>query len=255
MFRPRLIPILLIQGDTLVKSTKFKKHHYIGDAINAVNIFNDLKADEIVLVDINASKENRLIDIELVKEVCEEANMPVGVGGGVKTMEHARLLTANGAEKVVIGQSAVTNPTFVKELSDYYGSSTISICIDVKKVWLKGQKVVFANGTKTSKEEPVEFAKKMESMGAGEIIIQSVDRDGTMDGYDLELIKSISENVSIPVVALGGAGRNSDLTAAYEKGKATALSAGSMFVYQGSNKGVLINYPEKDELLNIFKLK
>ncbi len=248
MFRPRIIPVLLLKDEALVKSVEFKKHNYIGDPVNAVRIFNDLRADELVFLDIEASKENRLISLDFVRDVGEEANMPFAVGGGIKTIEDIRAIINAGAEKVIINTAAIKNPEFIREAADYFGSSTIVVCIDVKKKLFKGNQSWTLNGSVASGMTPVETAKKMEALGAGEIIVQSIDKDGTMSGYDIELVKSISEAVSIPVIALGGASSISDLKNAHTQGFASAMAAGSMFVYQGSKKGVLINYPEKSEV-------
>jgi cyclase len=248
MFRPRVIPVLLLKDLALVKSIGFKNFKYIGDPINAVKIFNDLKADELVFLDITASKENRLISLDFVKDVGEEANMPFAVGGGIRSIEDIRKIISAGAEKVVINSYAAENPDFIKEASDTFGSSTIVVCIDVKKKLFSGLQTWILNGSKSTKFSPIDFAKLMQEKGAGEIIIQSIERDGTMEGYDLELIKSISESVSIPVVALGGAGKLIHLEEGYQKGFANGLAAGSLFVYQGSKRGVLINYPSKTEL-------
>jgi cyclase len=242
MFRPRIIPVLLLRNLGLVKSIQFKKHRYIGDPINAVRIFNDSKADEIVFLDIDATKEGRIISLDFVREVGEEANMPFAAGGGVRSLEDIRKIIGAGAEKVVIGSYAAENPDFISEAADTFGSSTVVVCIDVKKKLFGGLQSWIINGSKSTGYNPVEFAKLMEEKGAGEIIIQSIERDGEMQGYDLDLISSISKNVSIPVVALGGAGNKEHLREAYEKSFATGLAAGSMFVYQGVNKGVLINY-------------
>jgi cyclase len=232
----------------LVKSIGFKNFKYIGDPINAVKIFNDLKADELVFLDITASKENRLISLDFVKDVGEEANMPFAVGGGIRSIVDIRKIISAGAEKVVINSYAAENPDFIKEASDTFGSSTIVVCIDVKKKLFGGLQTWTLNGSKSTKFSPIDFAKLMQEKGAGEIIIQSIERDGTMEGYDLELIKSISESVSIPVVALGGAGKLIHLEEGYQKGFANGLAAGSLFVYQGSKRGVLINYPGKKEI-------
>ena len=248
MFRPRIIPVLLLKDEALVKSIEFKKHNYIGDPINAVRIFNDLRADELVFLDIQASKENRLISIDLVRDVGEEAKMPFAVGGGIKTIEDIRAIINAGAEKVIINTSAIQNPAFIREAANYFGSSTIVVCIDVKKKFFKGNQTWILNGSVSSGMTPVETALKMESLGAGEIIIQSIDHDGTMMGYDLELIRTISETVTIPVIALGGANSITDMKKAREISFASAMAAGSMFVYQGSKKGVLINYIDKAEI-------
>ena len=248
MFRPRIIPVLLLQGNALVKSKGFKDFRYIGDPINAVKVFNDLKADELVFLDIEATKEKRTISTELVSQVGEEANMPFAVGGGIKNLDEIQNIIARGAEKVIINTCAVENPKFIREASDNFGSSTIVVCIDVKKKFFSGEVVWRNSGSKSSKYSPKDFAKIIEENGAGEIIIQSIDKDGTMSGYDLDLVKEISTAVAIPVVALGGAGNLEHMIEAYKKGFASALAAGSLFVFQGPNKGVLINYIEKSDL-------
>ena len=248
MFRPRIIPVLLLQGNALVKSKGFKDFRYIGDPINAVKVFNDLKADELVFLDIEATKEKRTISTELVSQVGEEANMPFAVGGGIRNLDEIQNIIAKGAEKVIINTCAVENPKFIREASDNFGSSTIVVCIDVKKKFFSGEVVWRNSGSKSSKYSPKDFAKIIEENGAGEIIIQSIDKDGTMSGYDLDLVKEISTAVAIPVVALGGAGNLEHMIEAYKKGFASALAAGSLFVFQGPNKGVLINYVEKSDL-------
>lgn len=248
MFRPRIIPVLLLKDSALVKSIKFKDHKYIGDPINAVRIFNDIKADELVFLDIEASKQNRLISLDFVKDVGEEANMPFSVGGGIRTLEDIKAVINAGAEKVIINTYAVQNPDFIRQASEVFGSSTIVVCIDVKKNMFGKQKCRILSGSKSTSYSPRELARLMEQNGAGEIIIQSIDKDGTMTGYDIDLIKSVSTAVSVPVVALGGAGKIGDLINAFQKGYANALAAGSLFIYQSVQRGVLINYPEKNEL-------
>lgn len=249
MFRPRVIPVLLLKDNVLVKSIKFKNHKYIGDPINAVKIFNDFSADELVFLDIEASKKKRLISLDFVKNVGEESDMPFAVGGGIRTVNNIRSIINAGAEKVVIGTYAAENPNFIFEASNTFGSSTVSVCIDVKKRFMGKKGVWVLNATKSTQYSPVEFAMLVEEKGAGEIIIQSVDRDGVMEGYDIELVKEIAQNVNIPVIALGGAGNLLHLHEAYTKGYANGLAAGSMFVYQGTKRGVLINYPDKEELI------
>lgn len=253
MYRPRVIPVLLLKNLGLVKSVKFNKHRYIGDPINAVKIFNDKRADELVFLDINASKENRLISLEFVHKVGDEANMPFAVGGGIKSINDIRSILENGAEKVVINTSAFTDPEFIKEAVNAFGSSTIVICLDVKKNFSGKYQLVYKNAQKKVKGDIVEFAKKMEEYGTGEIIIQSVDRDGTYEGYDIDLIKLISEAVTIPVVALGGASKYDDFTLAVKEGYASAVAAGSLFVYHGPRRAVLISFPNKKEIMEIFK--
>lgn len=248
MFRPRIIPVLLLKNKGLVKSKKFKDFRYIGDPINAVKIFNDLKADELTFLDIDATSEGRLVSLELIKNIGEEANMPFAVGGGIKTIENIRQIIVAGAEKVIVGSKASENPEFIKQAAEEFGSSTISVCIDVNKRMFGTEQVCIRNGSKFTGQSPVEFAKLMEQMGAGEVIIQSVENDGMMLGYNVDLIKKISEAVTIPVVALGGAGYMNHLREVYFNGYANGLAAGSFFVFQGSKKGVLISYPEKNYL-------
>lgn len=248
MFRPRIIPVLLLKNQALVKSVRFKDHKYIGDPINAVRIFNDLKADELVFLDTEASREGRLISLDFVRNVGEEANMPFSVGGGIRSIDDIKLVLAAGAEKVVVNTQAGRDPDFIRQASEAFGSSTIVVCIDVKKKLFVGNRATILGGSAWTPSAPVEFAELMEKNGAGELIIQSIDRDGTMEGYDIELIGSISRVVNIPVVALGGAGTKDHLVDAYKRGSANALAAGSMFVYQDKRRGVLINYPEKKEL-------
>ncbi|HON19571.1 MAG TPA: AglZ/HisF2 family acetamidino modification protein [Salinivirgaceae bacterium] len=252
MFRPRIIPVLLLKNDGLVKSVRFRNHRYIGDPINAVKLFNDFKADELVFLDITATKENRHISLDFVREAGEEANMPFAVGGGIKTLSDIEKVIQAGAEKVVINTAAAKNPRFIREAADHFGSSTIVVCIDVAKNWFGKMSVRIKAGSQSVEFSPVEFAQTMEQMGAGEIIVQSIDRDGTMQGYDVDLIRSISECVSVPVIALGGAGLAEHWKEAYFHGRASALAAGSMFVYQGNTQGVLINYPEREKLRSLF---
>ena len=248
MFRPRIIPVLLLKENVLVKSIRFRGHRYIGDPINAVRIFNELRADELVFLDIEASRQKRLISLDLVRDVGEEALMPFSVGGGITSMDDIAQVLAAGAEKVVINTYAGIDLNFIKNASEVYGSSTIVVCIDVRRTFFRGERAWILNGTTATRFTPLEFARAMESSGAGELIVQSIERDGTMEGYDVELIRSIATGVSVPVVALGGAGSNVHLEECYRHGRADALAAGSMFVYRDKKKGVLINYPEKKEL-------
>lgn len=252
MFRPRIIPVLLLKDLALVKSIGFKDHKYIGDPINAVRIFNDLRADELVFLDTDASRQKRLVSLDFVRNVGEEANMPFAVGGGIRSLEDIRKIIGAGAEKVVINSYAAENPDFIREAAETFGSSTIVVCIDVKKKLFGGVQTWTVGGTKSTGNSPVEFARLMQQNGAGEIIIQSIEKDGKMEGYDLELVEKVSRAVTIPVVALGGAGKLSDLKEVYTQGHASGLAAGSLFVYQGSKRGVLINYPDKKTLKEMF---
>src|SRR5664280_2498242 len=249
MYRPRIIPVLLLQNKGLVKSIKFKDFRYIGDPINAVRILNDLKADELMFIDILATKENRTISIDFVKNVGEEANMPFSAGGGIRTLENIRKIIEAGAEKVILNSIAGEEPGFVTEAANTFGSSAITVCIDVKKDILGKEKVWIRAGTKSINSDPVKYARQMEDMGAGEIIVQSIDRDGTMKGYDINLLKKVAESVTIPVVSLGGAGKWNDLIELNDLVSLNGLAAGSLFVYYGERRAVLVNYPERESIL------
>jgi cyclase len=253
MYRPRIIPVLLLQKDYLVKSTKFGDYHYIGDPINAIKIYNELEADEIVVLDITATKENRRIDLDFVKQLGEECNMPFSVGGGIQSLEDIQKIIAAGAERVIIGHQASQDEAFIREACQAFGSSTISVCMDVNKNFF-GKYVVCSKNAKVSHNEtPLDFALKMEHLGVGELIIQSVWLDGTQKGYDVSLFQPIIEKTKIPVVCLGGAQTKTDMQHLYKKCKPNGIAAGSMFVYQGSQKGVLINYLNKEEKKYIYE--
>jgi cyclase len=249
MSRPRLIPVLLLKDGGLVKSIRFKDHRYIGDPLNAARIFSELEADELVFLDISASSERRLISLEFVNSLAEELAMPFSVGGGIQTLSDIEKLMGSGVEKVVIGSRAVQDPQFVRQASAEFGSSTISVCIDIKRGFFGSERVCSLNGRRRSTFGAVDFAKLMETHGAGELIVQSIDRDGTMAGYDLALVRSVADAVRVPVVALGGAGSLKDLTTARTDGLASGMAAGSLFVYQSAARGVLINYPADKDFL------
>lgn len=253
MFRPRIIPVLLLDGRALVKTVRFGGGKYIGDPINAVRLFNDLRVDELIFLDISATKERRTISTNLIEEIGDEANMPFAVAGGIRTLDDIRHAIGAGAEKVVLNSHALDDPAFIRAATDTFGSSTISLCMDVKHTWLGSSRVYRHATRQTCPEGPVEYAKRVQELGAGELIVQSVDRDGTMQGYDLPLVRAVSEAVAIPVVALGGAGELSDLAAGYFEAYATGLAAGSLFVYQSRKRGVLINYPSADAIRAMFK--
>lgn len=251
MFRPRVIPVLLLKGQGLVKTVQFNKHRYIGDPINAVRIFNDLEVDELVFLDILASKENRTISTEIVRQIGDETFMPFAVGGGIKTTQDALALINAGAEKIILNTSFVKNPKLVTDLAALIGNQSVVISIDVKKNWLGKYQAYIKGGTEKVSETPINLARNAERLGAGEIIINSISLDGMMQGYDLELIQQITSAVNIPVVACGGAGKLEHLREATDSG-AHAVAAGSLFVYHGPRNGILINYPEKKQLVNSF---
>jgi imidazole glycerol-phosphate synthase subunit HisF len=247
MKRIRVIPTLLIQNGGLVKSIKFKDHKYVGDPINAVKIFNEKEVDEIVILDISATDERKAPDISTIKEIASEAFMPLGYGGGITKLEEIKALITAGVEKVVLNSSAFEDIKLVSDGAKYVGSQSVVVSMDVKtNIWGK-YKVFVRNGTKNTNIDPIEYARQMEQAGAGELLLNAIDKDGTFDGYDVELIKSICSAVNIPVVAMGGASKVDDFVKAVQSG-ASAVSAGSMFVFQRPHRAVLISYPTQKEL-------
>ncbi|MBL4656510.1 MAG: imidazole glycerol phosphate synthase subunit HisF [Flavobacteriales bacterium] len=252
MFRPRVMPTLLLKEKGLVKTINFKDPTYVGDPINAVKIFNDSKADELVFLDISQSRANNFIDMDIIRDIAEEAFMPFAFGGGVQTLEHVSQIFNAGAEKVVINTAAFANPNLIREASNSYGSQAVICSIDARKNNSGGYEVFANNGAENVQMDPATAAKQMEENGAGEILITSIDEDGRQEGYDIELIKLVSEAVNIPVIASGGAGNFEHLNQAIQEGGASATAAASMFVFIGRKRAVLINYPDKEELEEIF---
>ncbi len=248
MLKTRVMPCLLSNDGRLVKTVKFKNPSYIGDPINAIKIYNGKEVDELILVDIAATVEHRAPSFDIIEEVACECFMPFTYGGGIKNLDDIKNIFSLGVEKVAINSNAADDPEFIGKAAGLFGSQSIVASIDVKKT-LMGKYIVHSHsGRKSTKMDPVSYAKKMEKMGAGEILLNSIDRDGAMDGYDIALIKEVVDAVNIPVIALGGAGCVDDLTRAVKDGGASAVAAGSMLVYQGKNLGVLINFPARDEL-------
>lgn len=252
--RPRVIPCLLLSNGGLVKSIKFRNHTYVGDPINAVKIFNDKEADEIAIIDIGASAAQRGPDMALISEVVSEAFMPVAYGGGVRHMQHLESLFYMGVEKVIVNKAAHTNTGLISEAAQQFGSQSIIVSIDVKKTMLKGYRVFTENGLHDTREEPADFAKRMEQLGAGEILLNSIERDGTYRGYDEQLINKVAHAVDIPVIAVGGAASVSDFRKAMRSG-ASAVSAGSMFVFKRPHRAVLISYPTQSEIKELIDIQ
>ena len=252
MFRPRVIPCLLLKGDGLVKTVKFENARYIGDPLNAVKIFNAKQADELIFLDIAASREKRTISVELVEKIADETFMPFAAGGGIRSLSQIREMLSAGAEKVVINTQAILNPRLIREASSQFGSQSIIVSMDVKKKAFGKYKIYSHGGTKATRLDPVDLAVEMQHLGAGELLVNSIDRDGSMAGFDLELLKRVAVAVTVPVVACGGAGHHKDLSSAVYDGHASAVSAGSLFVYHGPKRAVLINFPSKEELKSLF---
>lgn len=248
MIDTRVIPSLLLKGKGFVKTERFKNPRYLGDPINILKIFNEKEAHELAILDITATIEGRKPNFSYLSEIAEECFMPIAYGGGIISVEDIRRILSIGFEKVVINTSALQQPELIKQASSIFGSQSIVVSIDAKKNFLGKYEVYSRGGTQKTKNQPAEFACLMESMGAGEILINSIDRDGTMSGYDVPLIKSVADAVSIPVLACGGAGTLQDFYNAVHLGGASAVVAGSMFVFHGKHRAVLISFPEDSRL-------
>lgn len=255
MIQTRVIPCLLLHNAGLVKTLRFKEPKYLGDPINIVRIFNDKEVDELVFLDITATPERKGPPFELLRKIASECFMPLCYGGGVADIGTMKALYKLGIEKVALNTAAVRSPSIVSAASKEFGAQSVIVSIDVKKKWLGGYEVFTHGGRRGSGMDPAEHARNMESEGAGEILVNSIDRDGTMGGYDLELVRRVSGAVGIPVVACGGAGSVGDLGLVVKEGGASAAGAGSMFVFQGVHRAVLISYPTQREIREVFGLK
>lgn len=253
MLKTRVIPVLLLKGQGLVKTRQFKDPKYVGDPINAIKIFNDKEVDELVFLDITAYKEKREPNYKLISSIASECFMPLSYGGGITTVEQIKKILSLGVEKVILNTGAFINPDLVKQASVIFGSSTIVVCIDYKKQFWRKNVVYIESGSRPIKYSPLEYAKKMEALGAGEIILNSIANDGMYNGYDIETLKLITDSINIPVVVSGGASKLEDFADAVNFGSASGVAAGSLFVFHGPHKAVLINYPEIRALEKIIK--
>jgi cyclase len=242
MYRARISPCLLLRGLGLVKTKQFKTAVYVGDPVNAARIFSEKEADELAILDIDASREGREPNYELIAEIAGECFMPISYGGGVRTVEQVRRLIRSGVEKVVINSAAAESLDVITAASQIFGSQAIVGGIDAKRGLLGGYKVMVKSGTQALKTRIEDHAKALAGAGAGEIFLNSIDNDGMMTGYDLNLIRLVAAQVSVPVIACGGAGSAEDLREAVQSGGASAVAAGSMFVFHGKRRAVLINY-------------
>jgi cyclase len=251
MLKTRVIPCLLLKGQGLVKTVKFRNPKYVGDPINAVKIFNDKEVDELIFLDIEATVEGRRPPIKLISEIASECFMPLSYGGGLRDLDDIKTIFNLGVEKVIINSYAIENSDFVREASRRYGNQSIVVAVDLKRNSFGKCEIFSLGGRKKTKLNLVDYVKEMEKVGAGEIFLNSIDRDGTMKGYDIEMIKRVTEAVSIPVIACGGAGKVTDLAEAITKGGASAVAAGSMFVFHGKHQAVLITYPSIDDLKEV----
>lgn len=248
MARTRIIPVLLLHKGGLYKTVKFKNPVYVGDPINAVKIFNEKEADELVLLDYTASAEKRDPDFVKIAEIAGEAFMPMAYGGGIKSFDTAKKVFDAGYEKVILNSALFDNLNLVDQIASVYGSQAVVGCVDFKKPMIGKNKVYAYSGSKSGSYSPVEWAKKLQDSGVGEIMINSIDADGTWAGYNYEVIKEVAAGVRVPLIACGGAGSLDDLQKAVDNG-ASAVAAGSMFVFQKKGMGVLINFPTGKNLV------
>lgn len=250
--RPRVMPVLLLKGDLLYKTVKFKEPKYVGDPRIAVKIFNDKGADEIVLLDIDATPQRKTPNFALIEEIASEAFMPMAYGGGIRSKDDVRTLLALGVEKVIINTAAEESPNLITEASRAAGSQSVVGGIDVRRDIFSRYRVVTHCGKRKTGHDPKTYAKRLAEAGAGEILLNSIDRDGTFSGFDLPLVQEVADAVDIPVVACGGAGKLEDVRAVVREGQASAAAAGSIFVFQGPHRAVLIKFPGDDELRALF---
>ncbi len=250
MLRTRVIPCLLLKGRGLVKTVRFTRPKYVGDPINAVKIFNDKEVDELMLLDITATEEGRGPNFELIAEIAEECFMPMAYGGGITSMSDIVRILHLGVEKVVLNAAALKRPELVAEAAREFGAQAIVVSIDAKRKLFGGHQVMARRGQRATGRDPLEYARAAQDLGAGEILLNVVDRDGSMEGMDLRLIHDVSSAISVPLIAVGGVGSMADIRDAKEAG-ASAIAAGSFFVFQGPHRAVLISYPDYSQLTGV----
>ncbi len=248
MLRPRVMPCLLLKNGSLVKTVKFKDPGYIGDPINAIRIYNEKEVDELIFLDICATHEKRKPPFKVLEEIASECFMPVAYGGGIRDLDEIKTIFNLGIEKVSLNSYAAEKPEFVRQAADKFGSQSIVVSIDVKKRLFGKYEVFTHGGRQGTGVSPWAYARRAQDLGAGEILLTSIDRDGTQEGYDLDLIQRVTAEVDIPVIACGGAGKIEDFGQAIKGAGASACAAGSMVVYYGRNRAVLINFPTRAEL-------
>lgn len=251
MYHNRIIPCLLLRDHGLIKTIKYKGGRYLGDPINAIKIYNDCEVDELIILDIDATKEHRSPDFEYLKKLTQQCFMPVCYGGGITSVDTVKRLFELGIEKVSVNTSLYDNPNMVKECVALFGSQSIVASVDLKRDKSGNVSAWIKNGTELIKEDAFEYMKHIEEDGVGEVFINFIDHDGMMDGYDYEVISRISKHISVPLIVCGGASSTNDCKKAIDVG-ASAAAAGSIFVFWGRNKAVLINYPDKEEIEKLF---
>lgn len=254
MLRPRIIPSLLVHENGLVKTVNFKNPKYVGDPINAVKIFNEKEVDELAVFDIDATVLGKEPNYSLIERLASQSMMPLCYGGGVKTVEQAQRIFSLGIEKIALSSAVLQNPKLITEISDRVGAQSVIVVLDVKKKLLGGYEVYTHNGKKATGINPLKFVAEAQKLGAGEIVINSIDKDGVMKGYDLDLIGKVREKITLPMTVLGGAGSLNDIEKVIDGHGVIGVAAGSLFVFKGPYKAVLINYPTQLEKNKIFKI-
>lgn len=245
-----MIPALLLRNESLVKTVQFKNFTYVGDPCNTVRIFNELEIDELLFLDIGASREGRVPNLKTLAYIANECFMPLGYGGGIGSLNQAKAIFDIGFEKVVINTKADTNPEVITDIATSYGSQAVIVSIDVRQDLFGRKTVRTLGGYRNTRRDPVNWAREVEQRGAGEILLTSIDREGTWNGFDLELVESVAQAVSIPVIAHGGAGSVADIEQVIRQAKASAVALGSMVVFQKKGMGVLVNFPDQLQIVN-----
>ena len=248
MLRTRIIPTLLLRGESLVKTVQFDKFGYIGDPVNTCRIFNELEVDELAFLDITASVEKREPNLKVLQEISNECFMPLSYGGGIRSVDSAERILGIGFEKVIFNTYPFEKPGIISETAKAFGSQSVIIAIDVKRSFWGKYEVYSLSGSDNRRKSPVEWAKEIEDLGAGEILLTSIDREGTWKGFDIELTRQVADTVSIPVIAHGGAGTVGHIGDVVKNGHASAVALGSMVVYQARGMGVLVNFPDKEDM-------
>ena len=248
MLRSRIIPVLLLRNESLVKTVRFDKFSYVGDPCNTVRIFNELEVDELIFLDIMASRDGKSPNLRLLAEIADECFMPLAYGGGIRTFDQAKSVFDIGFEKVALNSHALNNPRLITDIADHYGSQAVIVSIDVKKKLLGGETVKNMGGSVNTYLDPVVWARKAEKLGAGEILLTSIDSEGSWQGFDVDSVAEVASAVNIPLIAHGGAGSMYDIAKVITEAKASAVGLGSMVVFQKKGMGVLVNFPDKEVL-------
>lgn len=248
MLKTRVIPCLLLRNEALVKTIQFKKFNYIGDPVNTCRIFNELEVDELAFLDITASLDKREPNYKILQEIADECFMPLSYGGGIHSIKTVERILSIGFEKIILNTYSFDQPGFISELANTFGSQSVIVAIDIRKNFFGKYQVYGLSGTVKKKRDPVAWAKEIENLGAGEILLTAIDHEGTWKGFDIELTSQVASAVSIPVIANGGAGSLEHISGIVKKGRASAVALGSMVMYQGKDLGVLVNFPDTKDL-------